>query len=144
MDDNNIIALKQQLLGIILCFFMHLNFFYFRPSSTVSKVDLWSKTNRILKNYINVKVVAHLKTKFMNMPQKVYVVPWVPRMTRREQSERGQTVKLRAAALTTCFFCKLARGFFRFLFWWLLDLWELPLLRASYNLGAFLFTALYT
>ncbi len=35
----------------------------------------------------------------MNMPPKVYVVPRVPRMTRREQSKRGQTVKLRAAAL---------------------------------------------
>ena len=25
LSDNNVIAVKQQLLGIILCFFMHLN-----------------------------------------------------------------------------------------------------------------------
>ena len=53
----------------------------------------------------------------------------------------GQTA---CRSINDLFFCKLARGFFRFLFWWLLDLWELLLLRASYNLEAFLFTLLYT
>ena len=33
------------------------------------------KNKSDFKKYINVKVVAHLKTQFMNMPQKVYVVP---------------------------------------------------------------------
>ena len=60
--------------------------------------------NQIKPISINGKMVAHLKAKFMNMPPKVFVVPLVPSMTRREQSERGQTVKLRAAALTTFFF----------------------------------------